>query len=56
MGDFELPGVSGLMSETPGNAGMPAPDMGQHNEEIFVGLLGVPRETVQRLIDEKVLY
>ncbi|MCX6020952.1 MAG: CoA transferase [Chloroflexi bacterium] len=44
-----FPGPPAGMSETPGEIRMPAPMMGEHNEEILTGLLGYTPEEVQSL-------
>jgi len=54
-GTFELNGMTAILSETPGNPMSPAPALGQHNQEIFMGLLGIPKETVQHLRERKVI-
>jgi crotonobetainyl-CoA:carnitine CoA-transferase CaiB-like acyl-CoA transferase len=37
------------------NYSMP-PDVGQHNREIFAGLLGLSDAEIQTLIEQKVIY
>jgi crotonobetainyl-CoA:carnitine CoA-transferase CaiB-like acyl-CoA transferase len=32
------------------------PDLGQHNREVFGGLLGLTDAAIQALIDQKIIY
>jgi formyl-CoA transferase len=43
------------MSETPGRIENLAPTPGEHNEEIFVGLLGHSKDELRRWQDEGVI-
>ena len=42
-------------SGTPGNITAKAPDLGQHNAEIYTGLLGIDAETLDKLKRKKVI-
>ena len=42
------------MSETPGRS-TPAPCLGQHNEEIYAGMLGLSQEELTVLCGSKVI-
>jgi crotonobetainyl-CoA:carnitine CoA-transferase CaiB-like acyl-CoA transferase len=42
-------------SETPVSIRMPAPTLGQHNEYILTGLLGMSEEEISHLVKEKVI-
>jgi formyl-CoA transferase len=55
-GRLEHSGVTVHLSETPGTYRTPMPTMGQHNVEIYGGLLGMSAEEVKRLEGEKVLW
>ena len=44
-----LYGLAWRLSRTPGRIASPAPLLGQHNERVLGGLLGVPREELRRL-------
>ena len=44
------------LSETPAVVRSPAALLGQHNSYIFGELLGMSKEEIQRLVDEKVIY
>jgi formyl-CoA transferase len=43
------------LSETPGVVRLPAPKLGQHNEEILTGL-GLTKDDVARLAAQDVIY
>lgn len=51
-----LPGMPVKLSKVPQLNLSPPPDVGQHNKEIFGGLLGLSEEEIRRLTEEKVLY
>jgi crotonobetainyl-CoA:carnitine CoA-transferase CaiB-like acyl-CoA transferase len=44
------------MSETPPRIVRTAPLLGEHNEYVFCELLGMPKEEVTQLMEEKVIY
>jgi crotonobetainyl-CoA:carnitine CoA-transferase CaiB-like acyl-CoA transferase len=44
------------MSKTPGKIQRRAPLMGEHNSYVFGELLGLSKEEINKLIDEKVIY
>ena len=44
-----LYGLAWHLSRTPGRIALPAPLLGQHNERVLGGLLGVPQEELRRL-------
>jgi formyl-CoA transferase len=43
-GEIPVPGIAIKLSETPGRIETPGPDLGEHNDEIFRGLLGLSEE------------
>ncbi|MFN8103021.1 MAG: hypothetical protein U0U69_01000 [Acidimicrobiia bacterium] len=43
------------MSRTPGAVGRGAPRLGEHNDEVYRGLLGMTREELDRLKDAGVV-
>ena len=47
-GDMYVPGVTVKMSKTPGRVRMLAPMPGEHNDDVFVGMLGHSREDLER--------
>lgn len=53
--DF-VPNVVCNLSETPGAIRRPAPLLGQHNDYVYGEILGLPRETIQQYIEEKIIY
>jgi crotonobetainyl-CoA:carnitine CoA-transferase CaiB-like acyl-CoA transferase len=55
MGGHPYPGMHFKLSETPGSIRMPAPCLGQHNEYILGGLLGLSREEMAQLAAEQVI-
>jgi len=48
-GKYTFPGRPFIMSETPWTLRMPAPTLGQHNNEIYQGLLGYTAQDIVRL-------
>jgi len=48
-GRLKYPGACYQMGETPASIRRPAPRLGEHNEEIYCGRLGVPREELAAL-------
>jgi crotonobetainyl-CoA:carnitine CoA-transferase CaiB-like acyl-CoA transferase len=54
-GRVKLIGSVYKMSRTPGNRRMPVPAVGEHNEEIYCGLLGMDHQEMQRLKEESVI-
>jgi crotonobetainyl-CoA:carnitine CoA-transferase CaiB-like acyl-CoA transferase len=56
VGERIIPGMPVKMSNVPElNYSMP-PDVGQHNREIFGGLLGLSDAEIQTLMEQKVIY
>lgn len=54
-GELKMQNVAPKLSETPGGIRAPAPAMGQHNEEVYLGLLGMARERYDALAASKVI-
>ena len=54
-GRVKTTGTPLKMSETPGRVRRLAPMPGEHNEEVFVGMLGHTREELARWRDEGVI-
>ena len=48
-GSLSHPGSAFRLSRTPGQIGGPAPLLGQHNQEVYCGRLGLPQEELTRL-------
>jgi CoA:oxalate CoA-transferase len=55
VGLVPLSGVVPKLSETPGKIERRAPLIGEHNEEIYCGLLGFKKEELRRLKKERVI-
>ena len=53
--DF-VPNVVCNLSETPGAIRRPAPLLGEHNDYVFGELLGLPKDEIEKLIQEKVIF
>ena len=51
-----LYGIPWRLSETPGAIYRPAPSLGEHNDYVFKGLLGLNEKEMDRLVKEKVTY
>ena len=54
-GKVKLIGSVYKMSKTPGDRKKRAPEVGEHNEEIYGGLLGIDPEEMQKLQEESVI-
>ncbi len=54
-GKVKLSGSVYKMSKTPGNRKMKAPEVGEHNEEIYGKLLGMDVQEIQRLREESII-
>ena len=48
-GKIRMQNVVPRLSETPGGIRAPSPALGQHNDEVYLKLLGMPRERYERL-------
>jgi CoA:oxalate CoA-transferase len=49
LGEVAVPGVPVKLSDTPGGVARLGPELGEHNAEIYEGLLGLGPEELQRL-------
>ncbi len=54
-GEIDVPGVVPKFSETPGEVRTPSPMLGEHNEEIYKGLLGYSLEQIKELKKEGII-
>jgi formyl-CoA transferase len=54
-GELKMQNVAPKLSETPGSIRTPSPALGQHNDEIFLNLLGMQAERYQALKSRKVI-
>jgi formyl-CoA transferase len=54
-GKLRMQNVAPRLSETPGGIRAPSPALGQHNDAIYLELLGIPRERYERLKATKVI-
>ena len=54
-GELRMQNVAPRLSETPASIRTPSPAMGEHNEDVFLGLIGMPRERFDRLKEQKVI-
>lgn len=54
-GKLRMQNVAPRLSETPGGIRSPSPALGQHNEDIYLRLLGMARDRYQRLAEMKVI-
>jgi formyl-CoA transferase len=55
LGEIAMQNVAPRLSATPGRVAWPGPALGQHNREVYQGLLGLPEEEVERLADQAVI-
>lgn len=56
MGKKVVLNPSWKLSETPAKVKRASPLLGEHKDEVFGGLLGMSREEIKKLEDEKVIY
>ena len=54
-GKIRMQNVVPKLSETPGGIRRPSPALGEHNDEIYVDFLGMPRERYERLKAARVI-
>ena len=54
-GKVKLIGSVYKMSKTPGNRKMRVPEVGEHNEEIYGGLLGIDEQEMKKLKEESII-
>jgi formyl-CoA transferase len=54
-GELKMQNVAPKLSETPGSIRSPSPELGQHNDEVFLNLLGLEAERYQALKSRKVI-
>jgi formyl-CoA transferase len=54
-GKLRMQNVAPRLSETPGGVRSPSPALGQHNEDVYLRLLGMPRDRYERLAEMKVI-
>jgi formyl-CoA transferase len=54
-GQLRMQNVAPRLSETPGGIRAPSPALGQHNDAIYLELLGMPRERYEQLKAAKVI-
>jgi CoA:oxalate CoA-transferase len=55
IGKLKMPALPIKLSATPGKVDQPAPRLGEHTEEVLVGVLGMTREEVAALRMKKVV-
>jgi crotonobetainyl-CoA:carnitine CoA-transferase CaiB-like acyl-CoA transferase len=55
LGKIPLPGIPVKLSQTPGDIQSVAPMIGEHNEEVYCGLLGMSAEELDRLKSAKII-
>lgn len=54
-GKVKVPGSVFKLSRTPGGAALPAPFLGQHNLEVYSGILGYREEEIDRLARDGII-
>jgi crotonobetainyl-CoA:carnitine CoA-transferase CaiB-like acyl-CoA transferase len=54
-GPVRVPGSVFKLSKTPGNVRLPAPFLGEHNTDIYSGMLGYTEEEIRTLADEGII-
>ncbi len=53
-GRIKVPGIPIHLQKTPGQLRMPAPELGQHTEEVLIDILGYTWEQIAELRDKEV--
>jgi len=56
IGKQKYDGLLWKMNKTPGKIRRRAPLVGEHNNHVFGELLGMPREEIDRLVEEKIIF
>jgi crotonobetainyl-CoA:carnitine CoA-transferase CaiB-like acyl-CoA transferase len=56
VGERILPGMPVKLSNAPNLNYSHPPDLGEHNRDVFGGLLGLSDAEIKLLIEEKVIY
>ena len=54
-GELRMQNVAPKLSETPGSIRSPSPELGQHNDEVYLDLLQLKRERYDELKSRKVI-
>jgi formyl-CoA transferase len=54
-GTLKMQNVAPKLSQTPGGIRSPSPELGQHNDEVYLKLLGLPEERYAELKERKVI-
>ncbi len=54
-GKLRMQNIAPKLSETPGTVRSPSPALGQHNDEVYLELLEMPRERYEQLRARKVI-
>jgi formyl-CoA transferase len=54
-GELKMQNVAPKLSETPGSVRTPSPTLGQHNDEVYLGLLGLEMARYQELKERKII-
>jgi formyl-CoA transferase len=54
-GDLRMQNVAPKLSETPGSVRSPSPELGQHNEEVYLKMLGLAAQRYAELKSRKVI-
>jgi crotonobetainyl-CoA:carnitine CoA-transferase CaiB-like acyl-CoA transferase len=55
LGKIKVPGVVLKLSESSGEIFAPAPELGEHNEEVYSSILGYKKEEIEELRKERVI-
>jgi crotonobetainyl-CoA:carnitine CoA-transferase CaiB-like acyl-CoA transferase len=54
--EARLPGLPWQLRPGPEPKVLPAPDLGQHNQDLLSDILGLSTDEIQALVDEQVVY
>lgn len=55
LGMLKMPGIVPKFSETPGQIKWPGPKLGEHNDEVYKGILHMSEEEIEKLKDDEII-
>ena len=55
LGNLKMPGIVPKFSETPGKIKWPGPKLGEHNDDVYKGILKMSEEEMNKLKDDEII-